>query len=122
MWNNVQLVQDWRLARPMMWSPILPGIPGATGDVTLVIRGARNGSALALPVQKVLAGLDPELPVKQILTMEQVIGDTTSGSGFSATLAIAFAGLALLLAAGAFTAYWHIWSRRELPRSACALP
>lgn len=85
--------------RPMMWLPILSGIPGATGDVTLVIRGEPNVSALALPVQKILAGLDPELPVKQILTMEQVIGDTTSNSSFSATLAIAFAGLALLLAA-----------------------
>jgi len=85
--------------RPMMWLPILSGIPGATGDVTLVVRADRNVASLALPVQKILAGLDPDLPVKQVLKMEQVIGDTTSNSGFSATLALAFAGLALLLAA-----------------------
>jgi predicted permease len=85
--------------RPMMWMPILSGIPGVAGDVTLVIRGAAHVEALALPIQKILAGLDPDLPVKQVLTMDEVVGDSTADSSFSAALALVFAGMALLLAA-----------------------
>ena len=88
-----------RPPRPMMWMPILSGIPGATGDTTLVVRGAQNVEALALPMQKIIAALDPDLPVKQILTMEQIVGSSTADSSFSAALALGFAGMALLLAA-----------------------
>jgi predicted permease len=91
-----------RPPRPMIWMPILSGIPGATGDNTLVIRSGGNVSALALPVQKIVAGLDPDLPVKQVLTMNEVVGDSTADSSFSAALALAFAALALLLAAVGF--------------------
>ena len=100
----VGVVQDsayeiGRPPRPMMWMPVLSGIPGATGDNTLVVRGRSNVNALALPVQKILAGLDPDLPVKEVLTMDEVIGESTANSSFSAALTLAFAGLALLLAA-----------------------
>jgi predicted permease len=91
--------QIGRPPRPMMWMPVLSGIPGATGDNTLVVRGAGNVDALALPLQKMIAGLDPDLPVKQVLTMEQILGGSTADSSFSAALALAFAGMALLLAA-----------------------
>src|SRR5438552_8595897 len=88
-----------RSARPMMWFPILAGIPGNSADSVLVIRSAKDVMPLAIPIQKVIASLDPDLPVKNILTMEQIVGESTANSSFTATLVLSFAGLSLLLAA-----------------------
>ena len=88
-----------RSARPMMWFPILAGIPGNSGDSVLVVRSAKDVMSLATPVQKMIASLDPDLPVKNILTMEQIVGESTANSSFTATLVLSFAGLSLLLAA-----------------------
>ena len=87
-----------RPVRPMMWFPILSGIPG-TGDSVLVVRSARDVRAFATPIQKMMASLDPDLPVKNILTMEEIVGESTANSSFTATLVLSFAGLSLLLAA-----------------------
>jgi putative ABC transport system permease protein len=88
-----------REIRPMMWFPILAGIPGNSGDSVLVVRAEKDAMSLATPIQKIIASLDPELPVKNILTMEQIVGESTANSSFTATLVLSFAGLSLLLAA-----------------------
>ena len=88
-----------RSVPPMMWFPILAGIPGNSGDSVLVIRSARDVLSLATPIQKMIAALDSDLPVKNILTMEQIVGESTANSSFTATLVLSFAGLSLLLAA-----------------------
>ena len=84
--------------RPMMWFPILAGIPGNSGDSVLVVRAGRDVMGQAIPIQRVIASLDADLPVKNVLTMEQIIGESTANSNFSATLVLSFAGLSLLLA------------------------
>jgi putative ABC transport system permease protein len=83
----------------MMWFPILAGIPGNSADSVLVVRSAKDVMSLATPIQKVIAALDPDLPVKNILTMEQIVGESTANSSFIAALVLGFAGLSLLLAA-----------------------
>jgi predicted permease len=85
--------------RSMMWFPILSGFPGATADTTLVVRSATDPEALGIPIQKTIAGIDPDLPVSNVLTMQQVIGKSTANSSFEASLLGAFATLSLLLAA-----------------------
>jgi predicted permease len=75
-----------------------PLYSGDQRSVALVVRGRGRVSALALPVQKVIAGLDASLPVANVLTMEQVLGESTLGARFDATLLMAFAVLSLLLA------------------------
>jgi len=55
--------------------------------------------SFATPIQKAIASLDPELPVKNILTMEQIVGESTASSSFTASLVLSFAGSSLLLAA-----------------------
>ena len=85
--------------KPMMWFPILSGIPWSAGDAVLVVRSRGDVTALALPIQKLIAQIDRELPVSKILTMEEIVGESTANSSFSATLVLAFAGLSLLLAA-----------------------
>jgi putative ABC transport system permease protein len=83
----------------MMWFPILSGIPGNSGDSVLVVRSGKDVASLALPIQKLIASLDANLPVKNVLTMEQIVGESTANSSFSATLVLSFAGISLLLAA-----------------------
>src|SRR5262249_39721229 len=53
---------------------------------------------IALPIQKRLAELDPDLAVADVLTMEQVIGRATMSASFNAELTLGFAGLSLVLA------------------------
>lgn len=88
-----------RPARPMMWFPILAGIPGNSGDSVLVVRSERDVTPLAIPIQRLISSLDTNLPVKNVLTMEQIVGKSTANSSFSATLVLSFAGFSLLLAA-----------------------
>lgn len=91
--------QIGRSVRPMMWFPILSGIPGNSTDSVLVVRSANGAVSLGTAIQKEIASLDPGLPVKNILTMEQIVGESTANSSFTATLVLSFAGLSLLLAA-----------------------
>jgi predicted permease len=84
-----------RPAEPMMYFPLYSGIVGRT---SIVIRSRHDPTSLALPVQKLIAGMDPDLPVSDVLTMEQRIAGSTINSSFTASLVVAFAVLSLLLA------------------------
>jgi FtsX-like permease family len=79
--------------------PILGGIAGNSGDSVLVVRSERDVAPLAIPIQRLIASLDSNLPVKNVLTMEQIVGRSTANSSFSATLVLSFAAFSLLLAA-----------------------
>ena len=52
----------------------------------------------AMPVQSVIWKLDPDVPVSNVLTMDQVVSRNTLNASFDASLLSAFAGLSLLLA------------------------
>jgi predicted permease len=86
-------------ARSTMWFPILSGIPSVTADAALAVRSATDPAALAIPIQKIIAGIDPDLPVSSVLTMQEVIGKSTANFSFEASLLGVFATLSLLLAA-----------------------
>jgi ABC-type antimicrobial peptide transport system permease subunit len=83
----------------MMWFPILSGIPGNSGDSVLVVRSGQDVLVLGTPIQKLIGSLDANLPIKNVLTMDQIIGQSTANSNFSATLVLSFAAISLLLAA-----------------------
>jgi len=84
---------------PMMYFPILSGVPEQTSAATLVVRAAGDPLSLSIPIQQQVAALDPALPVYDVLTLQQVVGKSTATQSFSATLVLAFATLSLLLAA-----------------------
>ncbi len=85
--------------RPMMYFPILSGAYMETSDATLAVRTYDEAASLSIPIQKQFAQLDPDLPVARIRTMEQIVGNETADSSFSATLVLTFAALSLILAA-----------------------
>jgi predicted permease len=83
--------------RPTMYLPILNG-NSDPGGVTLVVRTASDPLAFSVPVQKKIAELDPELPVSDVLTMQQIIEESLGNASLSANLVLAFAVLSLMLA------------------------
>jgi predicted permease len=82
-----------------MYFPILSGIPSETSGATIVVRTSGDPLTLSIPIQKQVAALDPALPLYEIFTLQQIVGNSTASQSFSATLVLAFAGLSLLLAA-----------------------
>ena len=62
------------------------------------LRTSLGGLELTLPVQKIVQQLDPDLPVADVMTMEQLVGKSTAEQNFNATLLLGFAGVSLLLA------------------------
>jgi predicted permease len=67
-------------------------------SATLVLRTSRPPTTLARPVVAAIGAIDPEQPVENIQTMEQVIDSRLTSQRFSALLLGVFAGAALLLA------------------------
>jgi predicted permease len=84
--------------RSMVWFPALSGAASMATDTALVVRSTADPAALSIPIQKAIAGIDPDLPVLDVLTMQQVIGESTANSRFEASLLGAFATFSLLLA------------------------
>jgi putative ABC transport system permease protein len=81
--------------RPMEYLPLYTGFPN---NGTLVIRSSHNVEQQALPVQRIVQAMDHDLPVSDVMTMEQLLGKSNVDASFDATLLAAFAGLSLLLA------------------------
>jgi len=65
----------------------------------LAVRTSGAPSALALPIQKEISRIDPDLPVVSVLTMQEVLSKGTSQRRSSLMLLGLFAGLATTLAA-----------------------
>jgi predicted permease len=99
---------------PAIFYPLYMGLERSPSLAIRTAPGHDPGS-LALPIQKVIAGIDPDLPVANILTMDQRIGQSTLDASFDATLLLAFAGLSLLLAGvGLFGVLSYIVAQRTL--------
>jgi putative ABC transport system permease protein len=84
--------------RPTWYRPLWDGKSVWTA---LALRGGSNldVESLALPIQKIIGQLDPDLPVSDVLTMRQQIGVATQQDQFNSILVLAFAIIALVLAA-----------------------
>ena len=80
---------------PLMYFPML-----YPNFATLVVRSSHDVTSLALPIQQFVQQLAPDLPVSDVLTIDQMIGKSTLDASFDATLLLAFAVLSLTLAAG----------------------
>ena len=90
------LYQVGQPPRATMYFSVLTG--GNYMGLSLVVRTAYDAPALSIPIQKQIAELDPELPVSDVLTMQQIIEQSLGNASLSASLVLAFAVLSLLLA------------------------
>jgi putative ABC transport system permease protein len=111
----VGIVGDTRFSigetpRPVQYLPLDAGVETVG---TLVVRSRLQPEQFALPVQRIVAEMDPDLPVSDILTMNQLLGKTTLNQSFNATLLAAFAALSLILAAvGLFGVMSYVAAQR----------
>jgi len=95
---------------PMMYFPLGGGVETVG---TLVIRSPHDVQQYALLVERIVAEMDSDLPVSDVLTMNQLLGKHTFDQSFNATLLTAFATLSLLLAAvGLFGVMSYIAGQR----------
>jgi putative ABC transport system permease protein len=86
---------------------------GDQNSGTLVIRSSQDVETLALPVQRVIQNIDRDLPVANVLTMQQLLGKSMLDQSFNTTLLVGFAMLSLLLAAvGLFGILSYIVAQR----------
>jgi predicted permease len=85
-------------ASASIYFPILSGIPDRTSEATIVVHSSIDPLWISTPVQQQISALEPELPVYNALTMDQILNKTTASQGFAANLVLAFAGISLLLA------------------------
>lgn len=90
------LYQVGKEPKATMYFPILEG---DQNGVMLAVRTATDPLQFSVPVQKAIASLDPELPVSNVLTMNQMIEESLVNASLSARLVLAFAILSLILAA-----------------------
>jgi predicted permease len=82
-----------------IYRSILNGDPQVDSMATIVVRAGVDPLSLSLPIERQVSALDPELPVYDVLTMQQIIGKATASKSFSASLVLGFALLSLILAA-----------------------
>jgi predicted permease len=83
--------------RPAMYFPVLNG-ESEVGGFTLAVRTASDPLALSVPIQKHIAELDPELPVSDVFTIQQIIERSLGNASLSAAMVLSFAVLSLMLA------------------------
>jgi putative ABC transport system permease protein len=75
--------------------------PGGWGSfpMTLVVRSAASSTGMVSAVSNAVHQVDPEIPLRDILAMDDLVTNSLSQQRFNMLLLGAFAGLALLLAA-----------------------
>jgi predicted permease len=76
-----------------------PLFAGTESSIELAVRTAGDPAAMAEPLKRTIATIDSDLPVADVMTMNEVIGQATMETSFEATLLGAFAALSLVLAA-----------------------
>ena len=97
-------------ARPVQYFSLDAGVENVG---TLVIRSSQDPEQFALPVQRIVSEMDRDLPVSDVLTMNQLLGKSTQDQSFNTTLLVAFASLSLVLAAvGLFGVMSYIAAQR----------
>jgi putative ABC transport system permease protein len=94
----VEAVRHQRMQEDTRQSVYLPHAKIPIGALALVLRTTSNPHELTGALRREVAQLDPDLPVSEVATMEEVVAESIWQPRLYATLFAAFAGGALLLA------------------------
>ncbi|HEY3707394.1 MAG TPA: ABC transporter permease [Terracidiphilus sp.] len=88
----------WSIHEPPKPTMYMPLYGNGWMSATIFVR-AHNPESLAMPIENVVGKLDRDLPVADIMTLNDTIAKSTLDSQFDSVLILSFAIIALLLAA-----------------------
>jgi len=74
-------------------------LPETTGSMTLLIRSSADPGALAATVRGIIGSIDPNQPLSDVGTLENVVAESLAPRRLTLAIAVLFAALSLLLAA-----------------------
>jgi putative ABC transport system permease protein len=77
----------------------IPVSQDAPSGVRLAVRAVAEPKSLVAPIEFVVHGMDPDIPIYEIETIDDVISASVAPRRFAMVLLAVFAGLALVLAA-----------------------
>jgi putative ABC transport system permease protein len=100
------------LPQPEMYVP-WGQVPNVEIRPTMVLRSFVDPASLANTLRRVAAAVDPEVPMDQTATMDQLVSDSAAESRFRAVFLSAFALLALFVSSiGLYGVMSHLVSQR----------
>jgi predicted permease len=76
----------------------LPHAQGPDRDMVLAVRSSQDSRTLAASIRNELRRLDPDIPLSNVRTLDEVVADSVAPRRLSVVLLSAFSGVALLLA------------------------
>jgi predicted permease len=97
--QNAKYSEVKREVPPLFFRPYRQGDAAAVGSITYYVRTAGDPELFLSNIPKVVARLDPNLPVEDLRTMPQQVRENVFVDRFISVLSAAFASLATLLAA-----------------------
>jgi len=99
-WTIIGVVGDvrWNVAKPPNPTLYWPIYGNGYSFGTIVVRSSHDVDSMAIPIQKIVSQLDPDLPVSNVMTLREAIGKSTIDSEFDSILVLVFAVIALVLA------------------------
>jgi predicted permease len=92
-------VKSYGVDQPSRVEIYLPYAQVRNFSMTLVVKKEKPASAIVPAIRVAVRRIDPNQPISNVLTMEQVLADTTAQQRLSMILLAVFAATALLLAA-----------------------
>jgi putative ABC transport system permease protein len=103
-----------RATHYMLWPQFARMTGVVDGSASFVVRVAGDPSAHIAGVKRVIRGIDPELALDRVRTLEAVVGGSVSRPRFAASVLAAFGASALLLAViGVYGVLTYAMERRR---------
>lgn len=79
------------------YKPLLDSIGGGVRGMQMVVRTDGDADALAPEIRSVIEGLDPDLPITQMRTMQSVLDDSLAQTSFTMSMLVLASLVALFL-------------------------